>query len=99
MAVRKPTELLESIRDRFEDDTSDETLALIEDVTDTINDYETRTADNTDWKTKYEENDKKWREKYRDRFFNGNNGGVEDEEDDEEDETTPTKFSDLFTTK
>lgn len=99
MAVRTSTELLESIRTMFADDTSDETLELIEDVSDTLNDYESRTADNTDWKTMYEENDKKWREKYRDRFFSGdpttnNDGHVEVEENE-----TPSKFSDLFTAK
>lgn len=99
MAVRTSTELLESIRTRLADDTSDETLELIEDVSDTLNDYKTRTADNTDWKTKYEENDKKWREKYRDRFFNGDITSNNDDIMEEEEEETPTKFSDLFTTK
>lgn len=99
MAVRTSAELLESIRTRFADDTSDETLELIEDVSDTLNDYETRTADNTDWKTRYEENDKKWREKYRDRFFNGDPTSNNDDIKEEEEEEAPTKFSDLFTTK
>lgn len=100
MAVRTSAELLESIRTRFADDTSDETLELIEDVSDTLNDYESRTADNTDWKNKYEENDKKWREKYRDRFFSGDPTTNNDDEDIEVKENeTPSKFSDLFTAK
>ena len=62
--VKTKDELLASIKDRFKDDTSDETISFIEDVSDTINDLETKASDETDWKSKYEENDKQWREKY-----------------------------------
>ena len=67
MAVRKKDELLSAIRARLGDDTSDEALSLIEDFHDTLNDYDSRVGE--DWKSKYEENDKTWRQKYRDRFF------------------------------
>lgn len=50
-------------------DDNDESLKIIEDFSDTYNDMETRLADSTDWKAKYEENDKTWRERYRERFF------------------------------
>ena len=73
--VKTKDELLASIKERFKDDTSDETISFIEDVSDTINDLETRASDETDWKSKYEENDKQWREKYRDRFFNSEGDG------------------------
>ena len=55
-------------------------------------------ADGEDWKTKYEENDKEWRKKYQDRFFNGTPDDdkkddilgpsklKEDEEEDEDEE-------------
>ena len=43
MAVRSIEEIMQSIRDRFNDDTSDETLGLIEDINDTLNDYNTKT--------------------------------------------------------
>lgn len=60
---------------RVGEDTSDEAISFMEDVTDTLNDYESKLAgDGTDWKTKYEENDKQWREKYIARF----NGTGED---------------------
>ena len=69
MAVKTKAEILESIRTRVGDSTDDGTLEFLEDVTDTLSDLETRASDSTDWKGKYEELDKSWREKYRERFF------------------------------
>ena len=71
MAIRSKDEILEQIQSRFGEDTSDETISFLEDVTDTFTDLETRASgDGEDWKAKYEENDKAWREKYRNRFMN-----------------------------
>ena len=70
MAIKTHIELLESIKERFSENTDDETIALIEDISDTLNNYQTITEDSTNWKEKYEENDKEWREKYKARFFN-----------------------------
>lgn len=92
--VRTKDELLASIKDRFKDDTSDETISFIEDVSDTINDLETKASDETDWKSKYEENDKQWREKYRDRFFNSEGS---DPKPLDEEPPKPMNFDDLFT--
>lgn len=98
MAVRTHDEIMQAIKDRFADDTSDETLQFIEDISDTIN--SSVANDNTDWKTRFEENDKMWRQKYKDRFFNG--GGENDAEilgevhNDAPEETEPTEFEDLF---
>ena len=55
MAVRTREEILEAIRSRIGEDTSDESISLLEDITDTMEDYETRVADKTDWKNKYDE--------------------------------------------
>lgn len=63
-------ELLNSIKDKFNEDTSDETLKFIEDVTDTINSYEDNSKE--DWKAKYEQNDAEWRQRYKERFFQNN---------------------------
>lgn len=68
MAIISKEELLKKISERIGDDNSDEALSLLEDVSDTIADFERR--DSEDWKTKYEENDAEWRKKYRDRFEN-----------------------------
>lgn len=98
MAVRTREEILEQVRTRLGDDASDEAIALVEDISDTMSDYEARAnGDGTDWKSKYEENDKEWRKKYRDRFFSG---GTDDNNDDGSDvEETPLTFEDLFKEK
>lgn len=67
MAIRTKDELLTMIRDNVEN--GDTLVSIIEDVSDTIDDYESR-SDGENWKEKYEENDKEWREKYISRFFN-----------------------------
>ena len=70
MPALSKDQLLSKIKERIGEDTSDEALRFIEDVTDTIDDYESKTKDNTDWKKKYEDNDAEWRKKYKERFFN-----------------------------
>ena len=99
MAVRTKDELLEIIKGRIGDDSSDETISFLEDITDTLSDYEEKAtnSDTEDWKTKYEENDKMWREKYRERFFSKE---VEKEDEDfEEDEAKSLSYDDLFEEK
>ena len=100
MAIKSKDEILEQIQARFGEDTSDETISFLEDVTDTFTDLETRASgDGVDWKAKYEENDNEWRQKYRDRFFspevNDNEGDtvVDTNLDDSE---PPKTFDDLF---
>lgn len=92
MAVISKEDLLKRISERIGDDNSDEALSLLEDVSDTIKDFEER--DSEDWKAKYEENDEKWRKKYRERFENG----VPDIEEKEEIEDTieVKSYDDLF---
>ena len=100
MAVKTKAEILETIRSRVGDSTDDETLEFLEDVTDTLTDLETRASDSTDWKGKYDELDKSWREKYRERFFSSNpkektgNEGFEEKEDKEK-----KTYEDLFDVK
>lgn len=94
MAIRTREELLNAVRERIGDDTSDEALAFIEDVQDTINNYENNTNNNgTDWKKKYEDNDKDWRTKYRDRFFHGS---VEQDDDLPDPQPKRLTFDELF---
>ena len=98
MSIKSKEEIMNAIRERFSEDTSDDVIALIEDVNDTLEDLETKTKDSTDWKTKYEDNDKAWRQKYKDRFFTPTE--KEDETDAGTDpEEEPVTFDDLFTTK
>ena len=72
--------------------TSDEDLAFIADVTDTLDSMEKNSGE--DWKTKYEENDKMWRQKYHDRFFNSDNSG--NDPDPEEPPEKQLTFESLF---
>lgn len=97
--VKTKDEILEAIKSRIGEDNSDETIAFLEDITDTLNDYEDKTKTDTDWKAKYEENDKEWRKRYTDRFFNNDNGDGDngsDEIDEKEEPKTPTTFDELF---
>ena len=92
MAVISKEDLLKRISERIGDDNSDEALSLLEDVSDTIKDFEER--DSEDWKAKYEENDAKWRKKYRDRF---ENRAPNIEEKEEKEDTIEVKsYDDLF---
>ena len=98
MAVRSKAEILDLIRARVGDDTSDEALTIIEDITDTLDDYDARIAESGDWQRRYEVNDAVWRQRYRDRFFgSGNEDLIDDDPEDPEDEPEkPQSFDDLF---
>lgn len=95
MAVRTKDEILELVKARVGDDSSDEVIEFIEDITDTLNDYESRLSDSTDWRAKYEENDAEWREKYKARFF-GKEVVENETEIDDEGEDKSMKYEDLF---
>lgn len=93
MAVRSREEILNSIRERVGEQNDDETIAFIEDVTDTFTDLETRAnGDGVNWKEKYEENDANWRKKYTDRFFSGEPSEPEPEPEPEEKLTYESLF-------
>lgn len=95
MSILKRDDLLNSIRARIGDDTSDEALKLIEDVEDTLGDLETKAYSESKWEQKYKENDDAWRKKYRDRFFNKSDE-QETDLDDEEPEPKPLTYDALF---
>lgn len=69
MAVLDKEAYMNTLRSRIGEDTSEEAIKFLEDMADTYADLEGRIGE--DWKTKYEENDRQWRQKYRDRFFSG----------------------------
>ena len=68
MAIKTKDELIQSLHAVLGDNASDEALALMEDVSDTLDDSTARGA--VDWEQKYRENDAAWRTRYRDRFMN-----------------------------
>lgn len=93
--IKSKDEIINMISARIGEDNSDEAIGLLEDITDTLNDYETRTADSTNWKEKYETNDKEWRDKYKERFMSGDSS-KDDEIIDEEEKPKRYSFEDLF---
>ena len=95
MAVKTREEIIEELKARVGEQTDDETIAFLEDITDTLYDLETKAkGDGTDWKAKYEENDAEWRKRYQDRFFNPDKpNGPEPEPDPEPKKLT---FDELF---
>lgn len=99
MSVLKKNELMEKLKALIGDRTDDEALTFIEDVSDTVE----ANKSEEDWKTKYEENDKMWREKYRDRFYNGNDddedkniNSNENKTNETGDEEKPLTYENLF---
>lgn len=90
MAKLSKDELIEKVKKYVGDRTDDETIEIIEDISDSID-----SSDADEWKKKYEENDKMWRDKYISRFFEKNDEENEDttNEDDEKEYKT---FEDLF---
>lgn len=98
MAVKTRDEIMEAIRKRIGEDTSDEAISLLEDVTDTFTDYETIVADKTNWKAKYDEMDASWRKKYMDRFSGTTGAEVKVEQKEQiKDDSEPRTFDELFT--
>lgn len=97
MAVKTREEILESFKTRLGENPDDESISFLEDVTDTLDDFEKRAkGDGTDWKTKFEENDASWRKKYTERFFSGEPEPDPKPEPKSEPDNTPRTFSDLF---
>jgi len=97
VAVKTREEILESFRTRLGENPDDESISFLEDVTDTLNDFEARAnSDGTDWKSKYEENDANWRKKYTERFFSDEPELTPKPDPKPELDNTPRTFSDLF---
>jgi hypothetical protein len=95
MAIVSKEDLIKRLSEKFGDDNSDEVIQLTEDLSDTLNDFDSRINDTEDWKAKFEENDNMWRKKYKDRFLEPSDNEEEIHEQDE-DENTNVTFNDLF---
>lgn len=70
-------DLIGRIRDRIGEGIEDADISLMEDIADTYDDLMERAGDNENWREKYDELDRTWRQKYIDRF----NGKVESDAD------------------
>lgn len=97
MAVRTKEELLTSLRANLADETADDSIALIEDISDTLTDAETRAnGDGINWEQKYKDNDANWRKRYTERFYNTEVEGVPEQEQKGEQEPRKLTFENLF---
>lgn len=91
MAKLSKDELIEKVRKYVGDRKDDETIEIIEDISDSIDSSE---AD--EWKKKYEENDKMWRDKYISRFVEKKEDEPDTPTEHEEEEKEYNSFEDLF---
>lgn len=91
MAKLSKDELIEKVKKYVGDRTDDETIEIIEDITDSID-----PSDADEWKRKYEENDKMWRDKYVSRFFDKKEEYLETPIDNEEEGKEYNSYEDLF---
>lgn len=87
---RTAEELLEQAKNILGENTTDEALSFLEDISDTV------TPPDVDWEQKYKENDAEWRQKYRDRFFSDVTPEIEPYEEEVKLPPMKTRFEDLF---
>lgn len=94
MAIKTKQEVLDGLKKFIPDeDTSDDTLTFLKDVADTLD----AGADNVDYRQQLADNDKKWRQKYRDAFYNPPD--KPDPEPDTDPEPKHRTYADLFKTE
>ena len=96
MAIVSKEDLIKRLSEKFVDDNSDEVIQLTEDLSDTLNDFDSRINDAEDWKSKFEENDNMWRKKYKDRFLEPSHSNDNESHEQDDDENTNVTFNDLF---
>lgn len=88
-------ELLQKVATVIGDNTSDEALSLLEDITDTVS----AESDSENWQEKYTQLDSEWRQKYKERFLEGSTTASEiklEQKEDVIDDGSPTTFEELF---
>lgn len=91
MARLSKDELIEKVRKYIGDRKDDESIEIIEDISDSID-----SSDADNWKQKYEENDKMWRDKYISRFVEKKEDEPDTPTEHEEEEEEYISFEDLF---
>lgn len=79
MAILSKSDYFDKLDAVFKGKTDEESIGMMEDFVDTYNDMEKRAnGDGENWKQKYEDLDKEWKEKYKNRFFNTGGGNYSD---------------------
>ena len=95
--IRTKEEMLDLVNKYIGEDTSEEAIGLIEDISDSYDSF----SDPEDWKAKYEELDEAWKKKYKERFFEGSNKtptgeDVDGETHEEAEEKELVTYDDFF---
>lgn len=95
--VKTKEEMLAEIKAYIGDRTDDETVSLVENVTDTLSDMEK----NGNAEARVKEVEDIWRTKYMERFFDGDKEEkiAEVKEEEEKDKSEEIKIEDLYTEK
>ena len=96
MSVKTKDELLKTFDNIIGENTTDESISFLEDITDTLDTLSKK--DETDWKAKYEESEASWKKKYHDRFFAEAVSSEETSNELEEDSKPKVRYEDLFKT-
>ena len=99
MAILSRDEYFTRLNERLGEDSSDESISFLEDMTDTYNDLANKAAgDGVDWEQKYKDLDETWKKRYRNRFFSGTGGDYipADGKDEETYNADEVKVEDLF---
>lgn len=91
MSKLSKDELIEKVKKYVGDRTDDETIEIIEDISDSID-----SSDADEWKQKYEENDNMWRDKYISRFLEKKEDELDTPTEHEDEEKEYNSFEDLF---
>lgn len=92
MAKLSKDELVEKVKKYVGDRTDDETIEIMEDIADSVE----ASDEENEWKQKYEENDKMWRDKYISRFFEKKEDDLKTPTEHEEEEKEYNSYDDLF---
>lgn len=105
MAILSKEDYMKKLHERIGTATDDDSIAFVEDMSDTFNDLERRANDksNVDWEKRCKEVDASWRARYMHRFQTGfDNMTANDIDNENEDKTKrpeDVKIDDLFVEK
>lgn len=99
MAILSRDEFFNAVHTIVGTNSDESAISFMENMTDTYNDMEQRIRGGSeDWEKRYNELDEAWKQKYKHRFFNGDNTYIPSEPKREDDGVNPLTLTinDLF---
>lgn len=100
MGVLSKEDFKKAISQIVGDKTDDESLAFIENMTDTYNQLESnQVGEDMYTKAQYDELDSSWRKRYKERFESGETIPQSKQKEREDDDKSSIRIKDLFTIK